>query len=277
MPKALATLFTRRPLYATSYVVLILSAIFLAMPQIDLWVSGWFHDGANGFWLKYEALPRLLRRIGILIPRLMVAAMLGFLIARLFWPQIKCYAPLSKILFLGLTAILGPGLLVNLILKAHWGRARPIQTDLFGGDWPFSEVWVIANNCQSNCSFVSGEGAMSFWMVATLILLPLALRKKALIGLGIFALLISFNRIAFGGHYLSDILLSWALTAWIMIAVWQLTKMLTDLASFAQKLEQKWDHAGNNLRPWLKSKTKKSRQTASNLLNKQNSDRKNDP
>lgn len=238
------------PFYLASFALLGLSAFFLVLPQIDPWVSAFFYDPEHGFWLKYEAHTRFIRRLGILVPRLMVLAMALFLIARLFWPRLKRYASLQRVLFLATTAILGPGLLVNLILKAHWGRARPIQTDLFGGQWPFSEVWVIAGNCQSNCSFVSGEGSMAFWMLATLILVPKASRE-ALIGvMVVFTATISINRIAFGGHYFSDIVLSWALTGYLMLAVYLLYQRYAPEVISGDNLEKAWDKAG----AWLRHK-----------------------
>lgn len=240
----------KNPFYVASLTLLGLSAFFLVLPQMDLWVSGLFYDPDHGFWLKYEPHTRFIRRLGILVPRLMVLAMVLFLVARLLWPQLRHYASLQKVLFLATTAILGPGLLVNLVLKAHWGRARPIQTDLFGGQWPFSEVWVIAGNCQSNCSFVSGEGAMAFWMLATLILVPKASREALAGVMVVFAATISVNRIAFGGHYFSDILLSWALTGYVMLAVYLLYGRHAPEAISGDNLERAWDKAGD----WLRRK-----------------------
>ena len=42
--------------------------------------------------------------------------------------------------FLALTLALGPGLLVNGLIKEHSHRPRPFQTQDFGGTWQFSSV-----------------------------------------------------------------------------------------------------------------------------------------
>lgn len=241
----------RRPMRTILITGTILSFIFLLFPHIDLWASKLFFDGSK-FPMRYLDGPRLLRRLGILVPRLAILGLVLFLLARLFWPTLKKYLSIQKALFLLGSAAIGPGIIVNLILKSHWGRARPIQTDLFGGDWSFSNVWVIADNCQSNCSFVSGEGAMGFWFLGLALLVPLVHRTSALWCLGWFGALISFNRIAFGGHYLSDILLSWTITALVMVAFWKFLTNHPPQWLREEKLEASWDSAANTIKNRLK-------------------------
>ena len=53
----------------------------------------------------------------------------------------------------------GPGLVVNGVLKAFWGRARPSQILEFGGAAQFTPPVQIADQCARNCSFVSGEAS----------------------------------------------------------------------------------------------------------------------
>jgi len=71
-----------------------------------------------------------------------------------------------ELVYLMLTLALGPGLLVNSVLKEHSGRARPVQTVDFGGTQQFSAAWVWADQCRTNCAFVSGHAAVSTWPVA---------------------------------------------------------------------------------------------------------------
>ena len=253
MPSILKIDIAKHPIYWASLVVLAISAVFLVIPEIDVWVSSLFYDLQNQFWVKSLWFPNRLRELGIFTPRLIVALLTLFLFARLLLPQLKKLFALSYVLFLLLSAAIGPGLLVNVLLKDHWGRARPVQTDLFGGDWPYSHVWVIADNCQKNCSFVSGEGSMSMWLFGLLLLLPLGWRKVSFWIITSFAMLISFNRIAFGGHYLSDILLSWALTAWVMVLLLTLFRKSKSLGFESETLEIAWDAAGLWLDPRLKA------------------------
>ena len=101
----------------------------------------------------------------------------------------------------------GPGLVVNVFLKQHWGRPRPGSTDLFGGDLPFVPAGDWSDACPSNCSFVSGEAASMFWLLCLVPLLPAASRRKGAVVIAAIACLTSGLRVAFGGHYLSDVVL----------------------------------------------------------------------
>ena len=249
MLDALKSEARKRPIYLATLLLAIITIPFLIAPELDIWMTDLFHDAADGFWLKNLYLPYRLRRLGIVAPRLIIILLVLFLIARLFWPQLKKVFSLAPVLYLIAAAVIGPGLIVNGLFKAYWGRARPIQTDLFGGSSPFSEVWVVAGNCQNNCSFVSGEGAMSFWMLGLLLLLPIAWRKLSFWIIAAFVVLVSFNRILFGGHYLSDIFLSWAITAWTM-AVLSIF-LIRDSRFYIEndRLEALWDRWGATLQP----------------------------
>lgn len=118
--------------------------------------------------------------------------------------------------------LLGPGLLVNGLLKTHWGRPRPIATDLFGGEAPFQKAWVVSDWCDRNCSFVSGEASSAAWLVAAALLAPRRIRGPATALAVLYAFAISINRIAFGGHYLSDVLIAWLLCALVFAALHRL-------------------------------------------------------
>ena len=111
--------------------------------------------------------------------------------------------------FVGLvTALaLGPGVVVNLFLKEVSGRPRPRDTVLFGGDLPFVPAGTFSDHCLSNCSFVSGEAAASFWLVGLACLLPPAVRPGGTLVLCAVAAVGASMRVMFGAHYLSDALL----------------------------------------------------------------------
>ena len=125
-------------------------------------------------------------------------------------------------LFLLSTLLVGPLLLVNIILKDHWGRPRPNAVDLFGGDSPYVAVWRITNYCDTNCSFVSGETATAFWLMALALVVPRASALPAAIVTAVYAAILSANRIAFGGHFLSDVLISVGLTLLVVVIGYRL-------------------------------------------------------
>lgn len=110
------------------------------------------------------------------------------------------------------TLALGPILLVNLFLKESSGRPRPLATDLFGGPMPFMPAGDFGGACTANCSFISGEAAGACWLLCAFFLLPKRFREPFLPLAVAISVTKPAMRMAFGGHYLSDILLGWLST-----------------------------------------------------------------
>lgn len=211
----------REPVCIALWATLLLTALFLALPGIDLVVSDAFHRAGSGFWLSENPTLRALRKSSsYVMGACLIAAIAAILLAR------RGAGHRSAVLarkggFLLLGFALGPGLLVNGVLKSLWGRPRPVHIQPFGGDVGHEPVWRISEACASNCSFVSGESSSAAWMVAVLVLVPRRWRMAVGVPLILYAILLSLNRIAFGGHFLSDVLLSWSLTALVMALTWR--------------------------------------------------------
>ncbi len=106
-----------------------------------------------------------------------------------------------------ITLVLGPGLLVNGFLKEFVGRPRPDDTLLFGGDNAFVAVGEWATTCQHNCSFVSGEASSIAWLICVLPLLPRKTRSHCIAPVLAIVFVTDMLRVAFGRHYLSDVVL----------------------------------------------------------------------
>lgn len=196
--------------------VLSLSLYFALLPGVDIAISDLFYRTGDGFFLAQEPVLKALRRSSSYVMGLILLAALAGVAMRVLTRSEKRTVCARRCGFLLAGLALGPGLVVNSWLKGSWGRARPVQTDLFGGDAVFSPAWRVANGCEHNCSFVSGEASSAAWMVAALMLLPPRWRPWAAAPLITYAVALSLNRLAFGGHYLSDILLSWAITALVL-------------------------------------------------------------
>lgn len=132
-----------------------LSGLFLLLPGVDLAVSLLFYRPEAGFFLAGDPLLRALRKSSTLVMLLMLALPLGRWLLRLARRR-PAGRSARQALFAALGLAIGPGLVVNGLLKELWGRARPVNVDVFGGDAPFTAAWVVSSACQSNCSFVSG-------------------------------------------------------------------------------------------------------------------------
>jgi len=106
-------------------------------PELDLLVSRYFYGfvdaNNNAFaWRLYPPL-MLARDSGLWVGTVLVAPAVVALLIKLILPRRKLLLSGRAILFLIVTLALGPGALVNGVLKEHWGRSRPIDVTQFGG------------------------------------------------------------------------------------------------------------------------------------------------
>jgi membrane-associated phospholipid phosphatase len=75
----------------------------------------------------------------------------------------------------------------------------------FNGPEPFVAWWDPRGTCGRNCSFFSGEGATAFWTLAPAALAPPPWRALAYAGATLFGVITSVLRMAFGGHFFTDV------------------------------------------------------------------------
>lgn len=125
-------------------------------------------------------------------------------------------------IFLVLLLALGPGLLVNVIFKSHWGRPRPREVVEFNGSQQFLHPWQPAINSGKGRSFPSGHSSAAFYMTAPFFIYRRTnrvLARRWLAGGVAFGLLMSFARIAQGGHFLSDTLWAWGMVHMLAIVL----------------------------------------------------------
>lgn len=194
----------------------------LALPQIDLTVSGWFFDAVSGkFPAQQMAFPEWVRKVW---PRWLFFALTPLLLAWL-WGRIRhrVYWRMSDraILFLISSLALGPGLVVNLIFKEHWGRPRPLTLDVFGGSNSYVPPLVVSDQCLSNCSFSSGHGALGFWMLAPALLTPPSWHRVTVPLALLAGVVVGICRIAQGAHFLSDTVFSALVVIGITLALYR--------------------------------------------------------
>jgi lipid A 4'-phosphatase len=194
--------------------VVVAGLLFWAFPGIDLWATGLFWRQDKGFYardflpfhLVHEGMPYLTAVIGV------------GLIAFALWASWQRRGRRVAI-YLLLSLIVGPGLVVNTALKDNWGRARPSQVMEFGGTKSFTPAPLPAGQCSKNCSFVAGDPAMGFWFLSLAFLLPPPRRWLAEAGAVALGAFFGLARIAQGGHFLSDVIFcgfAVAATAWLL-------------------------------------------------------------
>lgn len=206
-----------RPLVASLAVLVVLSLLFLSLPAVDLAVASMFTGPNGGFPGAQDPILKALRFLGLAQTRIVVALILLGFVGKLIAPRQVAWISSRALLFLAATLAVGPGLLVNAFLKEYWGRPRPIEIEVFGGADAFMRAWVPGGTCASNCSFVSGEASSSFWMLAVALVVPRIWRVEAIVAALMWALIISVNRMIFGGHFLSDVMLAWSLDLVVIV------------------------------------------------------------
>lgn len=191
---------------------------FQALPGFDLWISGLFAEGRAGFpwsdaWVL-EASHRFVNELGLFVSL--------FVLFGLAWTFGTGRALLRLgrrgYAYLTLVLALGPGLLVNGLLKAHWGRARPRDVEAFGGEAAFTPALERAGECAANCSFVSGDVSFAAALLAFSIVLGGAGAAWARLAL-VFTGWIAFVRVAQGAHFLSDVVFAALLSTLLVVGL----------------------------------------------------------
>lgn len=123
-------------------------------------------------------------------------------------------------LFLAVAMLCGPGLMINLFLKGFFMRPRPVQILNFGGTELFKPFYNLTFSYPNPFkSFPSGHSTMGFYFF-NLIFLGQRLKNLLLVRMGAMAsiflgLSLSISRIAQGGHFFSDTLMSLCLIWYI--------------------------------------------------------------
>jgi len=200
----------------------VVGVLFGVFPQLDLMISAPFSrmvkNGIN-FATHIDANFMFVRDLGLWVGTVIIIPVVAALVLKLLVPRWRLLLPGRAIVFLITTLALGPGLLVNVTLKDHWGRPRPIDVTQFGGDQHFVAWWDPRGDCPGNCSFVSGDVAGAVWTIAPAALVPppwRALAYGAALALGVGMAVL---RIIAGGHFFSDTVFAGVFTfliIWVM-------------------------------------------------------------
>jgi hypothetical protein len=158
-------------------VAVVVGVLFGVYPRLDLDISALFYDPRNNvFALNTQPWVRNSRAAAEWLVGLIVAPAFLSMIGKLILPRWRMPVGGCAALFLIVTLALGPGLLANVLLKDHWGRARPLHVTHFRGTDRFTAWWDPRGRCSANCSFIAGEPSGAFWTLA-----PLRLWRSACI------------------------------------------------------------------------------------------------
>lgn len=170
------------------------------------------------FWLEHLPEVTLARKTVNWLPTLMAIGLLILLI-REHWGAMAGKVHRLYIYLLGLFSFLiGPGILVNLVVKPFWSRPRPVHTMEFGRYEPYIQPGTVVDICDHNCSFVSGDVAGMAWMLWMLPFVAAAWRAPLAVVLILLLVVVGVGRVAVGAHYPSDVVAG-ALMSFLVIAL----------------------------------------------------------
>ena len=123
-------------------------------------------------------------------------------------------------LYVLLVIALGPGLIVNIVFKDHWGRPRPVHISQFGGEMTYIPPLQLGHTRDK--SFPCGHCSVAYLFFSFYFLSRKHKRLYLFLTLSL-ALLMALTRMLAGGHFLSDILWSGYLVffvAWSLYYGW---------------------------------------------------------
>lgn len=182
----------------------LVSLLLAALPDIDIRISSMFFDA--GFPVQDLWWNRLLHAG---LPYLLSLTLIGLLAVYAFNRRTKrnVWGIDGKTTgYLFLVVALGAGLVVNVVLKDQFGRARPRDIQEFGGSMRFTPAFVISDQCERNCSFSNGDGAAAFSALA--LARVFSRRRSVALAAAAFGTTVSLVRVAAGAHFFSDSVVS---------------------------------------------------------------------
>jgi membrane-associated PAP2 superfamily phosphatase len=183
----------------------IATTVLFAVTDLDIASARWFYHpeladpwpiASQPLWLLfYWSAPWVTGSLAVAGVAMIVAGVLREKSSRL-----RMYG-----LFIMLCVILGPGLMVNKVLKDHWGRPRPRQLVEFGGRLEYAQPFLPAG--AHGKSFPCGHCsvgylyAIGWWLWRRR--RPRLAAGSLVIGL-VVGTLLGLGRMAAGAHFLSD-------------------------------------------------------------------------
>lgn len=245
----------RTGLFIALGLCLVVGILFGLYPELDLKLAAIFFDAAEKtFPWKVDAIAAFARDAAMWIAWGFVLPSLFALVFKFIRPDKPLLVKGRTVIFLVATMLLSAGVLTNLGFKSYWGRPRPVVVTQFNGPEPFVPWWDPRGTCGKNCSFFSGEGATAFWTYAPASLAPAPWRPLAYLGATVFGTVTSTLRMAFGGHFFTDVAIAGLVTflvIWLFYALiyrWPRTRVsdqqidaaLTRLAWPGYRLSRRW-------------------------------------
>lgn len=233
----------------------VIGGLFGIYPDLDLRLAALFYDPSiRDFPLRLNPAAGFARDAAMWVAWAFALPSIVALVVKLVRPDRPLLVSGRTVAFLLLTMLMSAGVLTNFTFKSFWGRPRPVAVTQFNGPLPFMPWWDPRGQCPKNCSFISGEGATAYWTLAPAALAPPSWRPLAYTGALVFGTVTSGLRMAFGGHFFTDVTIAGLVTflvIWLLYALiyrWKSTRLsdqridaaLTRFAWPGYRMMQRW-------------------------------------
>jgi lipid A 4'-phosphatase len=203
----------RTGLIITLTIAVLVGLLLGRFPDLDLKIAALFYDPEKkDFMLRWSPSLGFVRDAVMWLVSVIAAPAFIALALKILLPRRRLLVAGRALVFLIATIAIAPGLVTNVVLKDYWPRSRPIDVPQFNGDERFTAWWDPRGGCAKNCSFVGGEAAGAFWTFAPATLSPPAWRPLAYGTALAFGAAVGLLRMAFGAHFLSDIVFAGVFT-----------------------------------------------------------------
>lgn len=206
--------------------LLVIISILFRFTELDLLICRQFFDGDTQTWPMFHDQPWIfLFYYGVYLPLFVGIAGAALAVIGPWFPRTRRFSKAG--LFLGLAILVGPGLIINGLLKPTWGRPRPTNCIEFGGDRDYQPLGAYQGEAIDR-SFPSGHASIGFFLAVPAFLLIHRHRRWAI---AIFTLGITYGgimglgRVVQGRHFPSDIIWSLAITYFSALLLLYLLKL----------------------------------------------------
>ena len=186
----------------------VIALVLIIFPMLDIDISNLFYEKNVGFKYRKQAILMFFFEAVPTFTKIFALICVSYLIY--LFAKFKSFKKIisSWAFFLVISAVLGPGVGVNMILKENFGRARPREIIEFGGNKIFSGAPLISDQCHKNCSFPSGHAAMGYYFTSIAYTYRQKYFTRIYLTTMLFGSIVALSRVMMGGHFASDVIIS---------------------------------------------------------------------